>query len=125
MRVLIVDDHETIRQATIRILETRSDIACIEARNAQEALDKAIHSQPDVILLDINMPGADGFSIARGIQQHAPKIPILFFSLHDDSNFREAAKALGQGVVLKDRAGTMLLDAVDTVMKGKRFFHFT
>src|SRR5215469_1254810 len=106
MRVLIVDDHELIRQATIRTLRARSDMACIEARNRQEALDNATHSQPDIILLDINMPGEDGFSIARDIKQSLPNIPILFFSLNDDARHREAAAAVGEGIVLKDQAGT-------------------
>ena len=111
-----------IRKVTIRTLQARSDIACIEARNRQEALDKTTHSQPDVILLDINMGDEDGFSIGRDIKQHLPDIPILFFSLHDDARHREAAAAIGEGIVLKDQAGTMLVNALEIVMQRKKFF---
>ena len=122
IRILIADDHEMMRKVTIRILQSRPDIECVEARNGQEAVEKALQLKPDLIVLDISMPAVDGFDAAREIKQHLPDVPILFFSIYDDAEYVDAARSMGEGVVLKDEAGTMLLKAVDALLKKHTFF---
>lgn len=122
IRILIADDHEMMRKVTIRILQSRPDIECAEARNGQEAVEKALELKPDLIVLDISMPAVDGFDAAREIKQHLPDVPILFFSIYDDVEYVDAARSIGEGVVLKDEAGTTLLQAVDALLKKHKFF---
>jgi DNA-binding NarL/FixJ family response regulator len=122
MRILIVDDHEMLRRATRRILETRRDLECHEAESGSEAIQKAIEFKPDLIILDISMPEVSGFDVARQIKQHLPHAAILFFSIYDSGDQVETAKLLGEGMVPKNDAGTMLLKAVDALGRKQRFF---
>src|ERR1700751_1824138 len=122
MRVLIADDHEMVRNATRRILESRADVQCIEAGNGEEAVEKALELKPDLIILDVSMPTIDGFDAAREIKRQLPDIPILFFSIYDDGEYLETARSLGEGVVLKEEAATMLLKAVDALLQRQTFF---
>jgi DNA-binding NarL/FixJ family response regulator len=122
MRILIADDHEMMRRVTMRILQSRRDIECIEARNGNEAIQKAIELKPDLIVLDISMPAVGGFNAAREIKQYLPDVPILFFSIYDDGEYLDTAKSIGQGVVFKDQAGTTLLKAVDALLQKRTFF---
>lgn len=122
MRILIADDHEMMRRVTMRILQSRSDIECIEARNGNEAIQKALELKPDLIVLDISMPAVGGFDAAREIKQYLPDVPILFFSIYDDGDYLDKAKAIGQGVVFKDQAGSTLLKAVDALRQKRTFF---
>jgi DNA-binding NarL/FixJ family response regulator len=122
MRVLVADDHEIIRKATLRILQSRADLECAEAGSAKEAVRKAVEWSPDLIVLDISMPGVGGFEAAREIKQHLPNVPILFFSIYDDADYLETARCIGQGVVFKEQAGTILLKAVDALLRKETYF---
>jgi DNA-binding NarL/FixJ family response regulator len=123
MRILIADDHEIIRRAVITILRSRADIEeCTEAVNGKDAVEKARESNPDLVLLDINMPVLDGFGAAKEIKQLLPEVPILFFSIYDDEAMMDQARSLGEGVVLKDQMGAMLLKAVDALLQKQMFF---
>jgi DNA-binding NarL/FixJ family response regulator len=124
MRVLVVDDHETVRRGVSSILEARKDIEiCGEASNGQEGVEKTSELNPDLIVLDVTMPVLDGFSAARQIRTILPEVPILILSMHDGTSIvREAQQAGVQGFVTKSQAGSVLLKAVDTVLKGRTFF---
>jgi DNA-binding NarL/FixJ family response regulator len=78
MRILIADDHEMVRNATRRILESRGGIECVEARDGKEAVEQAPELKPDLIVPDISMPAVDGFDAAKEIKRHLPDVPILF-----------------------------------------------
>lgn len=122
MRILVADDHEIIRRAALRILQSRADIECAEAGSGKEAVAKARELEPDLVVLDISMPGIDGFGAAREIKKHLPDVPILFFSIHYDEEYLQSARAIGEGVVLKEQAGTTLLQAVDALLRNETFF---
>jgi DNA-binding NarL/FixJ family response regulator len=122
MRVLVADDNEMVRNATRRILESRRDIECIEAGNGKEAVQKAVELRPDVIVLDISMPTRSGFEVAKEIKKRLPGVPILFFSIYDSREHLEKAEIYGQGMVLKNRAATELLKAVDALVQKQTFF---
>ena len=116
MRILIADDHQLLRRGIIRILETCADVEeCIEATNGKEAAEKALEWKPDLILLDVRLPVLTGFDAAREIKQHAPDIPILFFSIHDTKEIVEEAMSVGDGFISKDKIVEMLPNAINAL----------
>ena len=96
---------------------------CEEAANGEEAIAKALALQPDVVILDINMPVLGGFAAAKEIQRLLPGLPILFLTMHGGDPFAlEARRAGVQGFVTKDRAGEALVEAVKTLLNKGTFF---
>lgn len=86
MQILIADDSDAVRRGVIRLLSVEADwIVCGEAKDGSEALRKARELLPDVILLDINMPGASGLQVARQLRLELPTAKILLISQHDPS----------------------------------------
>jgi two-component system invasion response regulator UvrY len=84
MRILIADDSDMIRRGVIRLLSSETDwIVCGEARDGQEALQKARELVPDLILLDIRMPGINGLDVARRLRLELPRARILVITQHD------------------------------------------
>ena len=124
VKVLIVDDHETVRKGVCAILTSHfQPEICEEAANGEEAIAKALALQPDLILLDINMPVMNGFAAARELKKLLPHVPILFLTMHSGDSFVSAARRVGvQGFVSKDHAGEVLVDAVKAVLDKETFF---
>jgi DNA-binding NarL/FixJ family response regulator len=124
MRILIADDHEAVRKGVCAILNNRGDIEiCAEAENGQQAIEMAVTMKPDLVILDINMPVLGGFAAALEIKRLLPDIPILFFTMNDGAKFVEEAKKAGvQGFVAKEKAGQVLLEAVDALRRNVQFF---
>ena len=102
IRVLIVDDSPPVRHGLQSILRAYSDIEVLgEATDGQEAIDKVEQVQPDVILMDAQMPGMDGVEATRHIKERWPSIKVLFLMVH--SSYVEAAMAAGaDGHLMKD-----------------------
>jgi len=117
--VLIVDDLATWRAQVRRILAVRSEWKIVgEACDGPEAVEKATEFQPDIIVLDINMPGSSGIEAATLIRQQSPKSAIVFLTQHDDQHIRDAALAVGSArYVLKVNAGTDLRPAIDACLR--------
>ena len=112
-RVLLADDHELVRKGTRWLLESRGDYDVSEAQTGQEAVDKTRELRPDLVILDISMPGMDGFSAAREIRKIAPETRILILSLNRTEVFSEVAQRIGvSGYVTKDEGAERLLTAV-------------
>jgi DNA-binding NarL/FixJ family response regulator len=105
-------------------LESRKDIEiCGEASNGQEAVQKALQLNPDLVILDVTMPVLDGFAAARQVKEVLPNVPILMLSMHDANDaVREAQLAGVQGFVTKSEAANVLLRAVDALFDGHTFF---
>lgn len=124
MRILIADDHELIRKGLCFILESHKNTEiCGEASNGQDAVEKATELNPDLIILDVTMPGLDGFAAARRIRTFLPEVPILMLSMHQGSNVvKEARQAGAQGFVSKGDAGHVLVKAVKAIFAGQTFF---
>jgi two-component system NarL family response regulator len=124
VRILIVDDHAAVRKGLTSILGSRGDIEiCGEAANGQDAVVSARELNPDLIIMDINMPVLGGFGALKEIRAFLPCIPILFFSVHDSKQMIHEAQIAGvQGLVAKDQAGEDVLNAVDALWRGETFF---
>ena len=124
MRILVVDDHETVRKGVSAILSSREDIeVCGEAANGEEAIRIAKELKPDLVILDVNMPVLGGFAAAQELKRLMPELPILFFTMNESAQFVIEAKKLGvQAFVSKDRAGAVLLAAVDALLRKETYF---
>jgi two-component system, NarL family, sensor kinase len=123
-RILIADDHEVMRRGVRGLLESHSEWAvCGEAFEGREAVAKSRELRPDLIIMDINMPGLTGIAAAQQIRRENPLAKILFFSVHESAQtVREVINAGAQGYVAKSRAGHDLVDAVRNVLDGGTFF---
>ena len=125
IRVLVVDDHAVVRSGLRRVLDAEPDIATVgEAPSAERAVFEALEQKPDVVLLDVVMPGKSGIEIIPTLLQNTPQLKVLVLSMQDDPRYlREAFAAGASGYVLKEAADTEVVDAVRTVAAGERYVH--
>jgi DNA-binding NarL/FixJ family response regulator len=125
IRVLLVDDHAVVRSGLRLLLEREDDIVCAgEAPNAERAVREARKLQPDVVVLDVTMPGQSGVEALPAIRDAAPSAGVLVLSMHDDPTYvREAFGAGAMGYILKDAADTEVVAAVREVAGGGRYVH--
>jgi two-component system response regulator NreC len=125
LRVLICDDHGLVRAGLRRLLEAVAEIEVIEeARSGDEAVRKARLEKPDLVLLDLVMPGRSGLEAVADILAAAPAAKILVLSMLDDPSYvRDAFAAGAAGYLLKDAADTDLLTALREVAAGRRYLH--
>ena len=123
VRILVVDDHEPFRRLVASTLHERPNLQVIgEVQDGLEAVHQAEALQPDLILLDIGLPGLNGIDAARRIGKHAPNTRIIFLTQESSADVVREAFGLGAwGYVAKVQAGQELLLAVESVMQGKRF----
>lgn len=124
IKVLIVDDHSLFRDGLRAMIQASQDIVLIgEAESGEEAIKKAIELQPDVILMDIQMPGINGIEATRQIVKMSPHIAILVVTmLEDDSSVFAAMRAGAKGYILKGAKHTDLLRAIKVVTDGEAIF---
>lgn len=124
-RILSVDDFEPYRLFIASLLDERSDLKVIcGVSNGLEAVQKAQDLKPDLILMDIGLPGLNGIEAARRICTLAPNSKIIFLTQESSPEVvREAVMLGARGYVIKSRAETDLLVAVDAVLQGKQFFN--
>lgn len=125
IRVLVVDDHALVRSGLRLLLDAEADITVEnEAGSADEAVRITRLDKPNVVLLDITMPGRSGLEVAAEIKRAAPNAAILILSMHDDSAYvREAFEQGANGYLLKEAADEELLTAVREVAAGRQYLH--
>ena len=118
INVLIVDDSSEVRNGLHSILSPHADFNIVgEATDGLDAIDKAAHLKPDVILMDAQMPGMNGKDATRHIKESFPEIKILFLAVHD-SDIEEALAAGVEGYLMKDCRRDELLQAIREVVAG-------
>jgi signal transduction histidine kinase/CheY-like chemotaxis protein len=117
-RILIADDHEMLRRGVRNTLQTQVDLEiCGEAVNGQETVDKVKALQPDLVILDINMPLLNGLVAVRQILRHRPQTKVLVFSVHDsDQTVQEVYAAGAHGFISKGKDAQHLLQVVRNVL---------
>ena len=125
IRVLIADDHAVLRAGLNMLLNTQADMEVIgEASNSDEAVSKTIELVPDVLLLDIAMPGPGGIDVIRKVKAAELPVAILVLTMHEDEGyFREALKAGALGYIPKKAAETELISAIRMVHRGEVFLY--
>lgn len=118
--LLVADDHEVVR-AGLKSLLVGSDIEVIgEASSGEEAIVKAIELNPQVVLLDIRMPGGDGLTALNRLKLDRPELPVLMFSTYDNPTYVARAVALGgSGYVLKGTSKEDLITAIRKAAAGE------
>lgn len=123
-RVLIADDHEVTRQGIQGLLKALPNVeVCGEARDGLEAILKARKLNPDLIIMDLTMPGGGGFSAAQRIRKSGTQSRILFFTTHQYPELERMARtSTFEGLVLKAEASRDLVRGVRAVLQGHRFF---
>ena len=123
VRVVVVEDHEPFRRFVCALLDAQEHLQLInEVGDGLAAVAVAGKLQPDLIVLDIGLPGLNGIETARRIRQLAPGVKIVFLTQESSSDVVDAALQVGgNGYVLKTRAQDDLLVAIETVLEGKQF----
>lgn len=122
-RILLVDDHHLVRRGFRLILSQHPDLDVVgESSNGHQALEMAVQLKPDVIVLDIAMPGCNGVEATRLLRQNCPGSAILILSMHKDAPYvRETLRAGAKGYLLKDSIDSDLARAVLAVARGEAF----
>lgn len=125
IRIVLVDDHAVLRAGLTALLHAEADMIVVgEAGDGAASLRVVADRQPDVVLLDINMPTMGGLEALGELRKVAPKSRILVLTMHDDQTYLRQALAQGAaGYVLKQAADTELLTAIRTVYHGGAFLH--
>jgi DNA-binding NarL/FixJ family response regulator len=124
VRILLADDHDVVRRGVRSLLEARPRWqVCGEAANGREAVRLAARLNPDVAVLDLEMPELNGLEATRQIKRKLPDTEVLIYSVHETEQLiREVLAAGARGYVLKADAGRQLVDAVESLSRHKPFF---
>ncbi len=122
LRILVVEDHAPFRRLICAVLQRRAEFETVEAADGLEAVQLAEKLQPDLILLDLNLPKMHGFKVAEQIPRLAPHARLLFMSQESSPDIVRKALSLGaHGYIQKISAATDLLPGIDAVLAGQRF----
>jgi DNA-binding NarL/FixJ family response regulator len=124
IRVLVADDHAVVREGIRHVLEREPGFEVVaEAANGSEVVELAERHHPDVVVLDISMPGESGLQVAARLRRSVPDARVLILSMHDNTEYvLESVRAGAHGYLLKDTAATELRRAVLAVRAGEAFF---
>lgn len=125
IKILIADDHALLRQGVKRVLNFEDDLEVVgEAEDGQETLARTLVLQPDILLLDLSMPGLSGLEVAKQLQAAKCKTKIIVLTIHDGDNYvLEMLKNGALGYLLKDVEPSMLIQAIHTVNEGRAFVY--
>jgi len=123
MRVLIADDHLFYREGLRVMLGAVPEIQLVgEATTGDEAIERALALQPDVVLMDLKMPGASGIEATRRIVRENPRIGVLVLTMFDDDSVFAAMRAGARGYLLKDARLEDVVRAIEAVGRGEAIF---
>src|SRR5881409_1782966 len=122
-RIVIVDDHPLFRKGLEQLIHSDSAFAvCGEANNASEAMDVIRKLNPDLAIVDLSLPGANGIELIKNIRAEFQKLPVLILSMHDESLYAlRALRAGAQGYVMKQEALENVVNAIREVLAGRPY----
>ncbi len=123
IRLLVADDHAIVRKGIEQIIDETPDIRVADqACNGQEALDKVLKNDYDLVLLDISMPGRDGLEILKELKNQRPKLNVLMLSMYPEEQYAVRALRSGaSGYLTKESAPDELIDAIRKVSSGHKY----
>lgn len=124
LRILLVDDHVLFRKGVASVLASRPDIQVVgEANDGLEAIARAQHTHPDIILMDVTMPNCDGLEATREIKRLLPDTKVIVLTVSDNSrDVFEALKCGAQGYLIKNLKPRQLFDTLESVARGEASF---
>jgi DNA-binding NarL/FixJ family response regulator len=122
-RIIIVDDHPLFRKGLEQLIHSEDGFAvCGEANNAPEAMDVIRKLNPDLAIVDLSLPGANGIELIKNVRAEFPKLPILVLSMHDESLYAvRALRAGADGYVMKHEAMANVIQAIREVFNGRPY----
>lgn len=125
IRLVIADDHAVLRAGLKLLLNSEPDMEVVgEASNGLDAVQLCDTLKPDVLLLDISMPGLSAQVVVKTVKKHHPEIKVLIVSMHEDESYlREMLQAGADGYIPKKAADVELLAAIRNTYKGEHFIH--
>jgi len=125
VRVLLVDDHTMVRRGLRRILESTDGLEVIdEAGDGTQAVLAAVKLKPDIVLMDVGLPGMSGIEATRRIAATVPEARVLMLSIHADEHYVQQSMAAGaKGYLLKDADAQELVTAIIAVCRGGTYRH--
>jgi two-component system response regulator NreC len=125
LRVLLADDHAVLRAGLRLLIEAEADMIVVgEAADGREAIAQAIAQQPDVLLLDLSMPGLGGLAALGRLRCEVPETKVLVLTMHEDQEYaRQVLRGGGAGYILKQAADVEVLTAIRAVAQGQVYVH--
>lgn len=120
-RVLVVDDHPMTRAGLVHVINHQPDLTvCGEAESAAQALDILDSSRPDLLLIDITLPGKSGLELIKDVKAMRPELLMLVISMHDESLYADRVLRAGaRGYITKHEGGEKMMKAIRRVLSGK------
>lgn len=124
-RILLADDHAILRAGLRLLIDGQPGLTVVgEASDGLEVVARAGELNPDLVLLDLNMPNLDGLSALRALKQQNPDMRVLILTMHDDVSYLQEALQMGaSGYVLKKAVDSELLMAISAVLRGETYVH--
>jgi DNA-binding NarL/FixJ family response regulator len=125
IRILIADDHGVLRAGLRSLLNAEPDMVVVgEAADGDDALRLTVESQPDIVLMDVSMPGCGGIETTRQVTAGRPGVRVLMLTVHEDKYvLQEALRAGASGYILKQAVESELIDAIRAVSRGEMYVH--
>ena len=122
-RILLVDDHPVLRKGLARLIDSKPDFAvCGEAGNADQAMVLMRELKPDLVIVDIGLPGASGIDLTKTIRAEFPQVPILVLSMHEEALYAtRALRAGATGYIVKQDAVENIAAAMTDALAGTRY----
>lgn len=123
IKVLVVDDHQLFREGIVTLLFSTENIEVVaQAEDGMDAIEKAKHYKPDVVLLDITMPRMNGIEATKKLKTLIPEIKIVSLSMHSEKQYvKDVLEAGADGYLLKNCTYRQLTDAIQSVYDGKKY----
>jgi DNA-binding NarL/FixJ family response regulator len=123
IKIFIADDHPIFRSGLRQLVALELNLEVIgEAKDGAEAIERLLHCQADVALLDIDMPKASGFEVLTAVREKGRILQFIFLTMHKDEQFLNAALDLGvKGFLVKDSAAEEIIDCINAVVNGEEF----
>ncbi|MFC1811980.1 response regulator [Thermodesulfobacteriota bacterium] len=123
IRVLLADDHNIVRAGLRRIVEDSEDMEVVaEAADGREAIRQVRKTSPDVVVVDISMPGLDGLEVVSQLHSDYPNLPIIVLTMHEEEQYVvRAIEAGAMGYITKRSAPEQLVNAIRKVLDGGRY----
>ncbi|NCF09500.1 MAG: response regulator [Gammaproteobacteria bacterium] len=124
IRVYLVDDHAMVREGLANMLAMQSGFEVVgQAGGGEQLLAEVVEASPDVVLMDLKLPGMDGVTLCQRLKTVCAKARVLMVTMHDDAeNVARAIKAGAAGYLIKNEAFTKAVEAIETLYRGRRYY---